>query len=80
MVDTTALFAQEANLLPSSVCIFWIGDQAAVSWTRSTGALRHHPVTAGRFPTVHSPDAELGSTNDLRGADQYACEALGVAA
>jgi hypothetical protein len=80
MVDTTALFAQEANLLPTNVCIYWIGDRAAVSWTRSTGVLRHHPVTAGRLPTVHSPDAELGSTNDLRSADRSACETLGVAA
>lgn len=80
MVDTTALFAQEANLLPTNMCIYWIGDDAAISWTRSTGVLRHHPVTAGRFPAVHSPDAELGSMNDLRGVDRYAREVLGVAA
>jgi hypothetical protein len=78
--DATALFAQEANLLPHDMCIYWIGDHDAVSWDRPNGVLRHHRVTAGDWPTVHAPDAEIGSTRDLHDADMYAREALGAAA
>jgi hypothetical protein len=88
--DLTALFAEEANVVPGDVRIFWIAEQRAVSWCRSTGALYRHDVTtpaessegaAAVLPAealTGGPVGEGGGTaSDLRAADAQARAALG---
>jgi hypothetical protein len=79
--DLTALFAEEANVLPGDVRIFWLAGERAVSWCRSTGALCRYGM-AGSAPGAIALAGERpvgeGTTGDLRTADARARAALGI--
>jgi hypothetical protein len=79
--DLTALFAEEANVVPGDVRIFWIAGERAVSWCRSTGVLCGHAVAGGSAPAVRPGEALTGegsgTADDLRAADAQARAALG---
>jgi hypothetical protein len=74
--DLTALFAEEANVLPGDVRIFWIAGERAVSWCRSTGTLWLHAVHDPASPAVFQIEPLVGearnTASDLRAADAHA--------
>jgi hypothetical protein len=73
--DLTALFAEECNVVPGAVRVFWIAGERAVSWSRATGRLFRHevigPGAAAEMGAVLAgrPD---GTAADLRTADAHA--------
>jgi hypothetical protein len=80
--DLTALFAEEANVLPGDVRIFWIAGERAVSWCRSTGTLWLHVVHDVTAPAVFQVEPLVGeardAASDLRAADARARAVLEV--
>jgi len=77
--DLTALFAEECNVPPGDVRMFWIADHGAVCWHRSTGGLFRHDVTRPgerTGPVVRAGVDVVGGVPDLRTADARAREAL----
>jgi hypothetical protein len=79
--DLSALFAEECNIMPGDMRIFWVAHERAVSWHRSTGALSRHDVVPpgeGTSPVVlASVNATGGDAADLRTADARARAELG---
>lgn len=58
-VDTTALFAQEANLLPTNLIITWIEGHRAVRWDRTMDRWTRHTVALREDgPAVSRPVSE----------------------
>ncbi len=45
LADLTALFAQEANLLPQGMTITWLTPDTAVRWNRPSNSWTRHQVT-----------------------------------
>ena len=90
-IDTTALFAQEANLLPTNLIVTWLEGRVAVRWDRTMDRWTFHTVgrREGR-PAVSSPasvpdlpervllDAEKYGWSPVKTAGNIAVSLLGL--
>lgn len=77
--DLTALFAEEANVVPGEVRVFWLAGERAVSWCRSTGRLCRYSAGAPGARTIALPGEALAEEErELRAADARARAALGI--